>query len=123
MDAQQPKYAKMTGGDHGGVCGDDVSTESNESLMGHGQRKWEDLQAPGSERQNLGRRCYSAICSLQGLLNTLLLFVIMGLLIDRQWHEERHGHFEGNGDITGFAPRCKSILSLTKTADYFPTPL
>lgn len=112
MEVQRPGYTNMNGGEHGDVSGDDVSTEPSESLMGNGHKTWDGLQAPGSARQSLWRRCYSATCSLQGLLNTVLLFVILGLLVDRRWHKERPGHFEGNGDLTGFAPRCKFVPSL-----------
>lgn len=123
MDAQQSKYVKVVGGDYGESSGDNVSTESNETLMGHGQKNWEGLQAPGSARQNLWRRFYLAICSLQGLLNTLLLLVILGLIVDRRWHRERHGHFEGNGDITGFAPSYKSNPSQAEIPDHSAAPL
>ena len=108
MAAQQPEYANTSDSSHGDVRGDDIGTEASESLMGHGQKDWEGLQAAsGRTSQSRWRRCCSALCSLQGLLNTLLLFVILGLLIDRRWQQRRYGHFEGNGDITGFAPRCE----------------
>lgn len=87
---------------------DELTIEASESLMGHGQKKdWEELEVTESARQSRWRRCCSTFFSFQGLFNTLLLLVILGLLVDRRWHKERFGHFEGNGDITGFAPRCE----------------
>lgn len=115
--AQLPEYAKINGGDQADVRGDDVGTAASESLMGHQQKNWEERQVAESTRWGRWRRCISAIFSLQGLLNTLLLFVILGLLVDRRWHKQRHGHFEGNGDITGYAPQCESIPSLANKGD------
>jgi hypothetical protein len=51
------------------------------------------------------RRVWAAIMSIRSLLDTVLLLLILGLLLDRQgW---RSSLFEVGGDITGFAPRCK----------------
>ncbi|KAJ4390148.1 hypothetical protein N0V93_007622 [Gnomoniopsis smithogilvyi] len=41
---------------------------------------------------------------LQGLLNTVLLLLVLALLVDRRWHQQRYGQLEGSGDITGFVP-------------------
>lgn len=105
MAARQLEYAKIDDGDQGDVRGDDVGVEASQSLMGNEQENWKERQAANNARRGRWRRCLTAVFSLQGLLNTLLLFVILGLLVDRRWHKQRHGHFEGNGDITGFAPR------------------
>lgn len=108
MAAHQPEYANTSDGGHGDVRGDDIGNEASESLMGHGQKDWEGLQATSARSpQSRWRRLCSAMFSLQGLFNTLLLMVILGLLVDRRWQKRRYGHFEGNGDITGFAPRCE----------------
>jgi hypothetical protein len=41
------------------------------------------------------------------LLDTSLLLVIIGLLVERMWRQD-HGHrYEFAGDITGFALRCR----------------
>lgn len=75
--------------------------------MGHGEKSWDELREAGRLRQGRWQRSRAAVFSCQGLLNTLLLFVILGLLVDRRYHQEKYGHFEGNGDISGFAPTGK----------------
>ncbi|KXX74465.1 hypothetical protein MMYC01_204469 [Madurella mycetomatis] len=44
----------------------------------------------------------SALTSIRSLLDTILLLVILGLVMDRQWRKSPS--FEMGGDITGFAP-------------------
>lgn len=75
--------------------------------MGHGEKSWDELREAGRLRQSRWQRSRAAVFSCQGLLNTLLLFVILGLLVDRRYHQEKYGHFEGTGDISGFAPQGK----------------
>jgi hypothetical protein len=42
------------------------------------------------------------------VVDTFLLFVIVGLLLERSLTRRGNDHyFEGNGDITGFAPQCE----------------
>lgn len=107
MAAQQPRYARLSRDDHGDVRGDDLDTKASEVLMGHGEKNWEEPQVDGRARHGWWRRFGSVIFSIQGLLNALLLYVILGLLVDSRLQKNRYGHFEGNGDITGFAPRSE----------------
>lgn len=81
--------------------------------MGHGEKSWDELREASRLRQSRWQRSRAAVFSCQGLLNTLLLFVILGLLVDRRFQKEKYGHFEGNGDISGFAPRGKHRHSNT----------
>ncbi|KAL2018655.1 hypothetical protein VTK56DRAFT_490 [Thermocarpiscus australiensis] len=57
-------------------------------------------------RASRRRRIWSAVTSIRSMLDTVLLLVILGLLLERQWH--RLPQFEIAGDITGFAPRVFS---------------
>lgn len=104
MTSQQADYAKVRGEDHG-EAHDDSSTDAGESLMGHrmGEKSWEELRHAPRPRQSRWRQCCSTML-LQGLLNTVLLALVLALLLDRRWHQERYGQFEGSGDITGFTP-------------------
>lgn len=77
--------------------------------MGHGEKSWDELREAGRPRQSRWQRSRAAVFSCQGLLNTLLLFMILGLLVDRRYQNERYGHFEGNGDISGFQPQGKRL--------------
>jgi hypothetical protein len=55
-------------------------------------------------------RIWSAVMSIRSILDTILLLVILGLVLDRRGEEQRS--FELNGDITGFAPRSKRSKSV-----------
>lgn len=67
------------------------------------EKTWEELGHLAQPRQSSWRRCWSSML-IQGLLNTVLLVLVIALLLDRRWHQERYGQFEGAGDITGFVP-------------------
>ena len=41
------------------------------------------------------------------VVDTALLLVIVGLLVEKKWRHGKHNHkYEFAGDLTGFAPRC-----------------
>jgi len=54
--------------------------------------------------------------ALRLALDTVLLLVILGLLVERRGYS-RCGEHEFAGDITGFAPRCRCFLCRR----HFPT--
>ncbi|KAK4233880.1 hypothetical protein C8A03DRAFT_47664 [Achaetomium macrosporum] len=54
------------------------------------------------------RRLWSAVMSIRSLLDTVLLVVIVGLLLERGW--QRPARFEIGADITGFAPRISQQI-------------
>lgn len=107
MISQQANYAKVKGEDHGelGAAHDDSSTDAGESLMGHHIRvkSWEELRHTPRPRHSHWKQCCSSTL-LQGLVNIVLLVLVLALLLDRRWHQERHGQLEGTGDMTGFIP-------------------
>jgi|SRR5690242_2111363 len=41
------------------------------------------------------------------LLDTTLLLIIIGLLVEKRWTHDHGRQYELTGDITGFAPECK----------------
>ena len=60
-------------------------------------------------RKSRAKRIRSAVVSFRSILDTGLLLVILGLVIDRRRHDDDgRSMVEVAGDITGFAPRCKS---------------
>jgi hypothetical protein len=69
------------------------------------------LGAPQSRRE----RVLAAVRRYRWLIDGLLIAVIVVLLVDRQWVRRDRGkpegsHLQGTGDVTGFAPQCKSIM-------------
>lgn len=108
--APQPEYSNIRSPNHENAR-DDASTDASESLMGHGEKTWDELREVGRSGQIPWQRSRAAAFSCQGLLNTLLLIVILGLLVDRRYQKEDYGHFEGNGDISGVTPRGKRYHS------------
>ena len=60
-------------------------------------------------RRTRARRIRSAIVSFRSIVDTGLLLIILGLVIDKRRRDgDAKPMFEVAGDITGFAPRCKS---------------
>ncbi len=87
-------------------------SDAAESLLGESdeEKSWSDITARdlgmARRKESRKRRVWVAAMSIRSLVDTVLLLLILGLLLDRQgW---RSSLFEVGGDITGFAPRCKS---------------
>lgn len=84
------------------------TADSNDSLLRFDdeEKAWSDISArdPGMAERRASRResICSALTSIRSLLDTVLLLVILGLVMDRQWRKSPS--FEIGGDITGFAP-------------------
>lgn len=58
-------------------------------------------------RQTKKRSIWSSVQRCRWLLDTGLLLVIVGLLVEKRLaHNDRH-EYEFAGDITGFAPKCR----------------
>lgn len=112
MATRKADYAGVEG-DYRGDIYHDSSTDVSESLMDHHghEKSWNDIRNAARPRPSRARRCCSAVL-LQGLLNTVLLLLVLGLLLDRRWHQDRYGQLEGSGDITGFIP---SVAQQIKT--------
>jgi len=64
--------------------------------------------------QRSGRRTiWRSFSRYRWLLDTALLLVIVGLLAENKWFHDRGHRYEFAGDVTGFAPTCKSTQSGT----------
>ncbi|KAK8121375.1 hypothetical protein PG999_005495 [Apiospora kogelbergensis] len=48
---------------------------------------------------------------LHWVLHAVLVLVIVGLVLDRSYHEERYGQMEVAGDLTGFAPKMSQQIT------------
>jgi hypothetical protein len=72
----------------------------------------------GQERKTFWER----VKSWRWVIEVGLLFVVLGLLAEKQWgSEERSQLFELAGDITGFAPRfSQKIVSFERDARFAP---
>lgn len=107
-----PRYQQLRAdadaGDGRKVQGTDDKTESFSGYEDE-ERAWSDITArdPGMVERAVSRRrrIWSAVMSIRLLLDTLLLFVILGLLLEHGW--QKPSWFEMGGDITGFAPRSE----------------
>jgi hypothetical protein len=66
----------------------------------------EDWDTEGDEKLRTRRTIWARIKAWKWLLDTSLLLIIVGLLLDRRWKPHNKSHaFELAGDITGFAPQ------------------
>jgi len=130
MATQEQNYAGITINDH--EYDDGSSTEVCESLISHDDKDWETRERLPRGRRGRARRVCEAFVAWRWVLDTVLLLIILGLLVDRklQVHDAkqhgnrkhlgsshsgkgRHGkssEFEFAGDLTGFAPKCKKQL-------------
>lgn len=106
MKREEQQYTDLNSEDREDAH-DDSATEVSMSLLSEEGRNWKGGKQRSENQLKLGRikRWSAVLFSAQGILNTVLLLVIVGLLVERRWHQEKIGLFEGNGDLTGFAPR------------------
>lgn len=110
MSPDHTRYARVETGEHGDIH-DDSSTDVDESPTARrlGEKMWDEYRhTPRPRRSGLQQRCSSML--LQGLLNTVLLLLVVALLLDRRWHQQRYGQLEGSGDITGFIPAASQQI-------------
>jgi hypothetical protein len=61
------------------------------------------------------RSIWSRLEKYRWLLDTVLLLIIIGLLVEKRWNYDDHktSRYEIGGDMTGFAPTCKLIREKT----------
>jgi hypothetical protein len=65
----------------------------------------EDWDTEADEKPRPKRTIWTRVKAWKWLLDTGLLLVIVGLLLDRRWNHHPKSHaFELGGDISGFAP-------------------
>ena len=103
---------------------DDVSTDAGDSLMGdaeESEKHWRevDLEDPMEsqhrQKKSLSKRICEGMRSWRWLVDTALLLVILGLLLERRWSDagsscEPTERVDVAGDLTGFAPKGESSL-------------
>lgn len=156
MTTNQTEYARVRSGEQADIHDDsstDVDDLSASRQLEDKRYNWDEYShdAPRPQRQSRWRQCCSSML-LQGLLNTILLLLVLALLLDRRWHQNRYGQLEGSGDITGFIPPASqqiktfvpdmaftpengsgffseavkkkwlSIVPSTRTSKWFPSP-
>jgi hypothetical protein len=91
---------------------DDSSTEVGESLIGRDDKEWKSDLEHSSRRKSRTRKICAVVGSWRWVLDTVLLMIILGLLVDKKLQARptrKSRSYELAGDLTGFAPRCKSI--------------
>ena len=85
---------------------EDGGSEASTPLMGAGDDGEKAFRGHGPDGDGQRRGlCPMAWSSWRWLLDTALLLVIVGLLLDRRRQDGKPAQFEGAGDLTGFAPR------------------
>ena len=75
----------------------DSSTEVGES----------DTEQAIRPRRQKRRSLWKKVNRYRWVIDTALLFVIVGLLVERRWKTHRSHEYELAGDISGFAPTCE----------------
>jgi hypothetical protein len=115
----QPKYDSLRADDH-----DDLDAEIGETV----DLDLEEKDYISQPMRSRPQRALAAISRYRWLLDVFLIIIIIGLLVDRQWVRQldhdatgssknagstkgagssKETLFQGNGDVTGFAPRCE----------------
>ncbi|KAK3352258.1 hypothetical protein B0T25DRAFT_477578 [Lasiosphaeria hispida] len=115
---QSPKYFDLRtqppNPDHGhGHHDDDAAADASDSLTDWDGKEhldaWSDEDTARNQplvlrrRKTRARKIREAVASLRSLLDTVLLLVILGLVLERRG--QREGRYEFAGDLSGFAPR------------------
>lgn len=88
---------------------DRSSTEVEESLMGE-EHKWQDADIGQPTRKTRTSKCIALLRSISGVVNTLLLLGIFGLLLRIQFKEDPKkplNTWQIGGDMTDVAPECE----------------
>jgi hypothetical protein len=66
-------------------------------------------------RRNSSRGVWKKVKGCRWMIDTVLLLVIFGLLVERIWEDTRSRSRDGShryeftGDLTGFAPQCEYL--------------
>ncbi|KAK3390161.1 hypothetical protein B0H63DRAFT_519395 [Podospora didyma] len=115
-----------------------VSESADEPLMspetGDSEKAWSDVTAADpqlikSGRKSRLRRIWAAVMTGRSILDTVLLLIVLGLLLERSGglHKEEvptpegTPQLESGGDITGFAPRIsQQIKTFAPDPMYIP---
>lgn len=100
-------------------------------LMGsiHGEKAWSDITAGDHHQEHHGaedavgkssrrKRICAIVVSIRSVLDTILLLVILGLLVERRWYGKSGSAEKSSdiaGDITGFAPPSMLFLLFKNT--------
>lgn len=111
MPLPSPRYHKLqTNAESQKKNKNDATADKDELFPFEDEEKaWSDITAGDpaitERRASRRRQIWSTVRSLRSLVDTILLFVILGLLLDREW--QKPSWFEVGGDITGFAPKSK----------------
>ena len=75
-----------------------------------------DWEAEGDMKLRLSKRrsFWRSLKQYRWLFDTTLLLIIVGLLAEKRWRRGHSHQHEFAGDITGFAPKCKSMQEVIK---------
>jgi hypothetical protein len=80
----------------------------------------EDWDTEGDVKPPPRKTLWTRARAFKWLLDTGLLLVIFGLLVERQWRHHTNSHaFELAGDVTGFAPKFTQQITTFKPDPVF----
>lgn len=85
---------------------DAIRNIENDSESNTEVEEWEAEEGRIKPRRHRRRTFWGKLKKFRWMVDTALLFIIFGLLIEKRW--KRHGAhlYELGGDISGFAPKC-----------------
>lgn len=90
---------------------DDAMTDVSVSLLSEDDKQcWKQADIEGGRKRCRCARACAALRRWRWLLDTALLLVIVGLLVERRYNLQTPAYdkrLEPVGDLTGFAPKCK----------------
>ncbi|KAF2733050.1 hypothetical protein EJ04DRAFT_513488 [Polyplosphaeria fusca] len=95
-----------------------VRTIDDESEPGTEVEDWNAGEAPSRSRR---RGFWAKAKRYRWIVDTALLLVILGLLVEKRWTKHRSHRYEVTGDITGFAPQfSQQIVSFKPDFRFAP---
>ncbi|KAF6844327.1 hypothetical protein CMUS01_01202 [Colletotrichum musicola] len=104
---------------------DDAMTDISVSLLSEEENQcWKKADIEGGRKRCRCARACAALRRWRWLLDTALLLVIVGLLVERRYQMQTPAYdkrLEPVGDLTGFAPKfSQQITTFHPTTDFVP---
>ena len=92
----------------------DKELDDDHSTLADQERDWHTDGKPEPRHRSRARRCLAALGPWRWLLDTTLLVVILVLALERRYlaRVDKGRSYELAGDLTGFAPTCRTLFPL-----------
>jgi len=86
---------------------DDVDNQSHYSDSSTEVGESDTERAVRPKRQKRGKSLWKKVKGYRWVVDTALLLVILGLLVEKKWSPHHSHKYQLAGDISGFAPTCE----------------